>query len=433
MRAEPRWYRIAVAVVLVLLAAILLWNAYAFNHERGYDGPAHIRYADYVSEEHRIPGKDYQGYYSPPLFYALAGFAMRLAEPHITVEEKVVQGMNAVVVFATALLLLATVRLLFPGRRVLHLAALAGFALVPVVTRTGAMFHPEPLDMLVSLAGLHLAARMLVHRRLDARHAIATGLALGLAQLVRQFGLYALGAVVLAFGAAALWRLAPRRRTLAMLAVVVATTAATTAPWYVYQASRFSNPIFDQPQPDEPLWKRRPLSFYVDPGLPELFTDPARPSFVNRFFPTAYSELWGDYFGIWTWNAALAPQPDAAELRELRLQAIVGVAPTILSLVGLAAALAAVRRRPEVALFGFHAVLGALGLLYFAIAYPTIDGDTIKATFMVAATPAWAICFGLGAERAIRRLLPLGSRVVVPVAAFAGALVLADVCTIVYG
>ena len=55
----------------------------------------------------------------------------------------------------------------------------------------------------------------------------------------------------------------------------------------------------------KPIYERRPASFYVDPGLPDVFTAPWRPHYLNRAIPTTYTELWGDYFGIW----ALERQP----------------------------------------------------------------------------------------------------------------------------
>ena len=40
-----------------------------------------------------------------------------------------------------------------------------------------------------------------------------------------------------------------------------------------------------------------------------------------------------------------------------------------------------------------------LSVLYLAVAYPTNDGDTIKATYAMAAVPALAVCFGFAVDR----------------------------------
>ena len=72
-----------------------------------------------------------------------------------------------------------------------------------------------------------------------------------------------------------------------------------TAPWYVRQAVKYGNPVFDRPTKHQAIWDRRPARFYVGLGLPDVVTDPIRPHFVNEAIPTTYSEVWGDYFGVW--------------------------------------------------------------------------------------------------------------------------------------
>lgn len=409
---EPGWYRVTLAGLLAGLALVVAWNAYSFNHERGYDGPAHIEYANTVAKDWRLPGKEVRGYYNPPLFYVLAGLASRLGEDVLALspQEKLTQYGNTALLFGAAVLLLLVARLLYPGRRELHVAALAFFCLVPVTTRTAAMFHPEPLDLFLSLAALALASRMLARRSFGWRPAAALGLVLGLAQLSRTFGIYASASVGTVFLLAALWRYAPRRELLRALAVTALAAALVTGPWYVRQAIRYTNPIFDQPTVDKPLWERRPLAFYVDPGMPEVFTDPVRTSYLNRLVPTAYTELWGDYFGIFEWNSTVQGKPDRGQLWDLRAQSVVGLLPTLLALLGMLALLRraflrrGIARDPGPALFAAQAVFGLLGFLYFAIGYPTPDGDVIKATFMLAAAPAWALAFGLGLEWLLRRI-----------------------------
>lgn len=440
LRSEPGWYRAAVAGLLAGLALVVSWNAYAVDPKRGYDGAAHIEYADVVTKEWRLPGKEVRGYYNPPLFYALAGVSNRFGEAALGVApaEKLTQGWNALLLIAAAALLLYVARLVFPRRRTLHVATLGFFCLVPVTTRTAAMFHPEPLDLFLSLAGLALAAGMLIRRRFGWRPALALGVVLGLAQLSRTFGIYASASVGTVFLLAALWNYAPRRGLLRALAVAALAAAVVTAPWYVRQAVRYTNPIFDQSTVNKPFWERRPLSFYVDPGLPELFTRPVRQSYLNRLAPTAYSELWGDYFGIFEWNSTHQTQPNRGQLWDMRAQSVVGLLPTLLAIAGMLALLRrgflrrGIGRDPAPALFAAQMVFGLLGFLYFAIGYPTPDGDVIKATFMLAAAPGWALGFGLGAEWALRRIgkRPLGRFYFV---AALVAMALVDVRFLVYG
>jgi hypothetical protein len=149
----------------------------------------------------------------------------------------------------------------------------------------------------------------------------------------------------------------------------------------------------------EPLWKRRPIGFYVEPGVPDVVTRPYRPHFLNRALPTTYTELWGDYFGIWVWKGRIAQPPRGDARRELQLQSAVGLVPTALAVAGWIMFLFASLRSPPRLAAALLPALGVLGFLYFTVSYPTKDGDVLKATYMLSTAAGWALGFGYAVER----------------------------------
>jgi hypothetical protein len=375
------------AALVAAFALVAGWNAYKYPSGAGYDVRQHREYADLLIHHGRIPGPETRSeYYTPPVFYALAGAATVVGEHvHGGDPHKLGQVLNWLVLLATAAVLWLLARELFPRRPWLQLSALAFFCFLPVVVRVGAMFHPEPLSMLLCSVALLLATRMLGRGDHRWQLAVATGVALGLAQLVRAFSLWTLAAVVLGFAAARAWR---------QLFVIVAVAALVTAPWYVRQAIEYGNPVFDRPTKQEAIWNRRPARFYVGLGLPKVVTDPIRPHFRNQAIPTTYSEIWGDYFAVWRGS------------RER--QSILGFLPTVLALVGWAVLLARSRRSPARLPVALLPGLGILGYLYFTVSYPTPDGDVLKASYMLTTAPAWALAFGYAVDR-----LPGRARLVV--------------------
>ena len=54
------------------------------------------------------------------------------------------------------------------------------------------------------------------------------------------------------------------------------------------------------------------------------------------------------------------------------------------------------------------------GTLYYAYSYPTVDGDTVKALFLLPAVPAFAMCFGFAVETIGRRSRWLAVALAVP-------------------
>jgi len=387
---------LAAAGLIAALALIAGWNAYDYPSYGGFDVAEHQAYADLLIHHGRIPGSETRSeYYTPPGFYALAGAATLVGE-HIHRQDphKIAQYVNWAILVASAFVLLLLARELFPRRPWLQAGALGYFCFLPVVFRLTAMFHPEPLSMLLTAVALLLAARMLVRRNFRPLSAIALGVVLGAGQLVRAFSLWTLAAVAIAFVVAAYLHCAERRTVLSSLAVVLAACAVVASPWYVRQAIHYGNPVFDRPTEDRPIWERRPSSFYFGLGLPQVFTDPVRPNFVNEALPTTYSDLWGDYFGVFGWDAAHAPTLRQHE--ELQQQSELGLLPTLFALAGWIALLAASIRRRAPALLPVALLpgLGILGYLYFTVSYPTPDGDVLKASYMLTTAPAWAVAFG---------------------------------------
>lgn len=393
--------RVVTYCVIAVAAIVAVRNATVYPAYAGYDWLEAIDYAQGLVRDGRLP-EGTGSYYTPPGFFAAGGVAIEVGDLlGLYHPERVGQVLNALTAVGTLLLLLVLVRLIWPEREVLHLAAVVFFAVCPVVMKSAAMFHPEPLSMLLSTAALVLAARILVRSDYRLRVAVALGVTLGLAQLVRAWTLWTMGVVVVVLVVAAVTRARERRPLLGVVAAVAVVAILVPAPWYAHQLNRYDSALFGQPHPDEPVWSRRPLGFFVGAGLPEVVTKPYRPSFSRQFLPIAYTEAWGDYFGVWRWFPGGGP-PSGGVRRELVTMSIVGLPFTLVAVAGWLALLGlAVRhpgRRTERQLVALLPLAALAGVVYFATAYPTPDGDTVKGSFMLTAVPAWSACFGFAID-----------------------------------
>lgn len=410
-RVRPTPYWSVVSGLLLLLFCIAGWNEYWVRHYVGYDFADHLAYAKTLIYTGHIPSEAQSGeYYTPPLFYAVFGAVMRFfwhfgsSRP-----DKVARALNVPMLVGTAAMVLLIARMLWPEYRRRHLGALGFFVFLPLTMKSASMFHPETMSMFLSTVALTIAVYMLV--REDFRHhtAVALGLALGAAQLVRAFALWTFAVVFVVFAVTALLRVADRRRIATALGIAVLVTAIVTGPWYIRQAVHYSNPVFARPTTQTPLWRRRPLSFYTALGLPQVLTDPVKPNFTNDALPTVYTEVWGDYFGAWEWGAPTLPPPKTK--RQLVDQAFLGLVPTVFAIGGIVWLLVvSLRRRalastPAQLLVPLLAVAGIIGFLDFTVSYPTPDGDVIKASYMLTTAPCWALGFGWAFGKLTRRPL----------------------------
>jgi hypothetical protein len=388
----------AVAALLALLLAIGLWNAARYPPGRGYDAGHHLAYADLLIHHGRLPGLPASGASeaeTPPAYYAVAGAAwwvgerIGLGEPR-----RVSLALNVLMVLGTALLVLALARLLFPERRWLQVAALGYVALLPVVAKTGAMFHPENLDVLLSTLALYLATRLLVRRSFGVVPWLGVGVACGAALLTRKAGVFTFAAIL---GGLALVALLERRpRALRAAAAVLVVGAAMYAPWWVH-AHHLKAPPGPQIHNVPPTLT---ASFFTGVSVPAALARPWRPHFANRVFPMTYTEIWGDYFGAFAWTPPSPPGPR----EQLRAQSALGIVPTVLAVAGwlLLLAAAAARRR-ELLPLALLPGIGLAGFLWYTAHDLAPDGDVIKATYILVTAPGWALGFAYALQRLPRR------------------------------
>jgi hypothetical protein len=430
-RAETR---AALAVICVFVVGVGAWNVAHYPPFLGYDAGDHISYATGLVPGGHLP-HDTGEYYTPPGYYALAGSAVWIARK-LGVNDysslRAGMALNILFVLGTVLLVAQIASELWPRRPRIALGAAAFVALLPVVVESEAMFHPETLSLFLTTLALWLCVRTFA----DPRYALGLGAALGAAQLVRAFALWTVAAVALALIAGRRWH---------SLLTVLVLAAAIPSAWYIHQAVSYGGqPTFPQPTTAQgrnaagapkPIYERRPLAFYVDSGIPKIVTRPFRQSFNNQVVPTTYAGLWGDYFGVWAWQAhyrkvagarVIIPPPASARHR-LEAQSLIGFLPTLLAIAGwLMLLVGEGRRRAKTLAVGLLPLLGLLGYLYFTVGYPTGDGNVIKTSYMLTTTAGWALGFGYLLDR-LRRGPFLALAVLLTVCA------LVDVTFLVYG
>ena len=411
----PLWARAALAAAFALILFVGIWNASRYPVRAGYDAREHITYADGLIHHGRIPGRAKGGeYYTPPGYYALAGAASWIGTLVGMAPHHGAQYLNVVFVVATAALLLVLAQLVFPRRPGIWIAALVFFALVPVVPKTAAMFHPETLNMLVSTAALTLATWMLLRRRFELRWLALLGLALGAGQLVRASSLFTFIAIAVAFAAAFAFGRYRRHMPLRTIAIAVAGVVIVTSPWYVRQALKYkTQPVVALPNfVDQILHpgqsspgKRAP---FLALARHDVFELPFRPHYANEAIPETYTEIWGDWFGSFSWSGYSAG-PWTKALGVMRTQNVIGLLPTVLAFAGWVGLwIVLVRRRGDgipLLPLALLPVIALAAYLWKAYALARPDGDLLKASYLLMTAPVWALGFGYVVERILRSQL----------------------------
>jgi hypothetical protein len=416
---------LAAAAVLAGYLALELWDVFHYSWTRSYDAAASDRYVQAVAHHHLPAPHESDVWHNPPLFYAVAALVEKLGrlvgvEPH-----RAVQLVSVACGLAIAVLALATARLLFPRSAWIQLGTLGFAVATPVLLRGSLLYHPEPLATALSAGGIYVAARSAEKWGTAAAGALA-GLLLGLSDLTRSWALAEAAAVAVLFLASGLF--GRKRRALRFAVAFVAVFAALAVPWYATQAVRFGNPLaFSKPNPAQWRQHGRPGRFFYAVEVRKVFSDPYQPTYRNLLLSVVYADWWGDYARYFHMPPALtnAPPRLPAKYRDpLVRQSVVGILPTLLALVGaIALALRALRRR-SLALGTVLAAGAAVAASFvaFLVEYPKLDGDNIKALYLLDLVVPAALCAAYALDL-IRRRLPRGATGILLAALVAAAVV----------
>ena len=392
--AVADWPARCVVGLLVLLSVVAVRNAFTYPAVLGFDAAEHLTYAHDLVHQWRIP-HGVGAFYTPPLFYLLAGSANALGESlGMAHPEQLGQLFDAILCIATALLVVMLAKVLFPARRWLPVFALAALMAVPTVLKTAAMFHPQNLVVFLTTAAVLVLSRMIVRDRFGIVWAVSLGLLVGLAQLTRSVGVWVFGISLIALALVFVARKSERRAVGRTVAIVLVLGVLIPAPWYYHLQHSYNSAVLGRPGPSLP--QRRPsLGFYFNSGLPETVSAPQRRDLARDFFPILYADSFGDYFGNWSWGPPIHNTLSKSLNRRLVEQSVVGIPLSLVLVAGWfgLAALAVVRwrQRLELAAVALMPLAALTGMLYYATRSPSSDGDTVKGLFALPAIPFLAI------------------------------------------
>lgn len=417
---EPRLAlaRATIGIALVAIVFIGGWNAARYPIPLSYDYRATADYMHVLLDKHRLPTHaESQESGQPPVYYLVGGLAARAGHwlfgwheaPWTQLPEHSYRGaqiLNVLFVLVTAFLVLALARIAAPESPTVWAAAVSFFAFLPVVSKTAAMIHPEPLNMMLSTIALWLTT--MIARRRDASPRLLIPLVLvvvvGLATRASMIFTTAALATALLVHLLRYIRRWPFRRLVAAIAALVV-LAGGLGYWidtgaHVGELAALREPFRQAPGS---------RAHFFDVPTKALFVTPYRANYVNAALPETYTEIWGDWIGAFAWSDYGYP-PSPPALRILKDQSWIGLLPTLLALAGFVL-LAIKTLRTRLDLLAVTLVLPIAMGGYFLRSYiqQSPDGDLLKASYVLTTAPIWALGFGLAFHRLGRfRLVQIG-------------------------
>lgn len=403
--------------LFVAINALAGANAILHHPEIGYDANDHLLYMQVLPERLPVDG-DTREFFSPPLPYFFSSLVNRacLALNNETTEivdcrywgGKSGQIINIFLSIGTTFLVLKIAHLWQPDNAKFKIITLVMLGSLPVYYKTFSQFWGQPYVAFFSVLSTWLLYRLLRDRKTNIwKSGILLGCSLGLLILSRQWGFFVLAVIA---GFAGLNLLVEGRKPFAVQVlkkvIVSMGVAFLVGGWfYLYLLGTEGSTLAFNRNSTGFAFSNKEPSFYRNTGLKdfELFRSPVYGTFNDMFIPIFYSDIWGDYWGfytlpnltthvlsIWDWTEQDYYEARAYLGRVNLVSLPIAAFLAISVLAGLRKTLSWLMSKPENGLAVKYSAfvflltaITALGYLWFVISYPTVSGDTIKATYII--------------------------------------------------
>ena len=379
---------------------ILIYNIIHYSPILGYDAEAHFSYVDYLSRhlprELKLPShSETREFFNPPVGYLFPSFIQVFCRNLIDsnnllsdcqpIYGKATQIFQSILYIVTICINLYTLKLITKSKNIFNVGYLILISLLAVNYRTISMIRGEPYILFfLSLFLLVILKMQNSDYNFGLKQIFYTGVIIACIALSRQWGfLLFIPLIVLLF-----YR--NSKRNYLIFWSSSSFIGGLFSSWFYFGLYRqYGSFTAFNMESKGFSFNNHNLSFYL-PNLSQLeflFTKPIRPNLDNQFFSIIYSDLWGDYWGYFSFTSRF--------LNDGRNQLMIGDYLARVNIVSLFSTTIIVyfcylsykkyKSNFIVQYVNLAWICSLIGYLIFAIMYPTSSGDTIKSTYIIQA------------------------------------------------
>ena len=377
---------------------ILIYNILYFNPILGYDAEAHYAYINYLSRylprDFRLPTmNETREFFNPPIGYLVPSITQVICRNVIESSDflsdcqpyygKVTQVFQSFMYIATIFINLVTLKSINNSNKLINVSYLILISLLAVNYRTVSMIRGEPYILFFMSIFLYLIYK---HEKsefeFNFKYIFYTGLVIGAIALSRQWGFLLFLPLIFLFFSKEL-----NIKYLKLWSLSAFFGTAFSSWFYINLFLRYGTFTPFNLDPRGFSFSNQKLSFYIPNSehLQYLFTKPIRPHLDNQFISILYSDLWGDYWGYFTFTSRFL-DIGRNQLAIGDYFARINIISAFTSIVIIGLCIKTFRKyksRFIVQYLKVTIICSFLGYLIFAIAYPDATSDTVKATYII--------------------------------------------------
>jgi len=400
--------------VITSVIFLLIYNILNYDPLFGYDAEAHHSYIDYIAmylpNSFNLPTVDStREFFNPPLPYLFPAFIQVVCRNLASTENLLetcrpiygiyTQIFQSFLYVCTVYMYLKIIRTIRNKIQLLDLSVLLVFCILTVNYKTFSMIRGEPyiifLNSILIYRFLLLCKSSFNYKLKDI---LIFGSLIGGLALSRQWAFLLFPAYfLLVFFIKSSDVRIKYTKFLAFSFII----GFIISSWF-YFGLFFEYGSFTafNKSPSAFSFSNQPLSFYIPYGseVTYVFTKPIRPYFSNMFLPILYSDLWGDYWGYFSFTSrSLDTGRNQLLIGDYLARVnIVSLFPTFIMVMGFGTGLKMLKKpMNNISYFYTYITLTILitlsGYMWFQIKYPTFPtGDGNKATYLI------QLCYLLG-------------------------------------
>ena len=379
---------------------ILIYNIFHYTPILGYDGEAHFAYVDhlarYLPRQFNLPTEvDTREFFNPPLAYIIPSFAQVICRNFIESDNflrdcqpiygKATQIFQSLLYILTIIINLYVLKIFNHSKTFINASYLLLFSLLAVNYRTISMIRGEPYILFfLSLFLLIIVKNEKNNFQTNTKTILFTSLIIAGIALSRQWGfLLFLPIIYITF----LMKSEMFSNHLKFWTLSALGGASLSSWFYLSLFNRYGS--FTKFNVESPgfSFSNQSVDFYI-PNIEQLnflFSKPIRPYLNNQFITTLYADLWGDYWGYFSFTSRFL-DIGRNQLAMGDYFAIVNILSVFTTLAFVLFCYLTYKKFKESYLIKYL-MLGIFfsffGYLVFSISFPNPSGDTIKSTYII--------------------------------------------------
>lgn len=410
-------------IVFTLIIFVLTYNLLHYDPIQGYDGEAHHSYVQNFLNIF-VPGKTDQPssnltyeFFSPPLPYILPTFINEICKFSISSLNKLeicqdVYGfLNilflSVLFLITLVIYMKIIKIIFNKEKTFNLTILLTIGIFAANYKAISMIRGEMyilfLNSFLVYRFLLLVKNSFEYKKQDI---FVFGIIIGLLAMSRQWAFLLFPAYFIVYF---LVEKAYKEKYIKFMVFSFVVGFLISAWFYIGLYIEYGSFTTFNQSPTKFRFSNQPLNFYL-PFTNEallVFTHPIRPNFKNQLLPILYSDLWGDYWGYFSFTSRslLTGRNQANIGAYLARVNIISLLPTFFLVYGFKQSFKSLKnsKTGNVDFLNKYIVISILisffGYLWFLISFPSPSGDTNKATYIIQLFHLLGLCSALSIEK----------------------------------